>query len=603
MGALVLSTSAAQAEPEAGGTAWIGAKEGYGGTGLWPVWAETPADPANPGEPDFWTYCLEHDVSARTGLEGSVGDLGDYLGSNYFADPAIQGKVLWVLKHSYPAMSLEAFGEASGVPGISRNDAIEATQYAIWRYTDLTWDASWSFETPDSQTAYWYLVNGANASGGLTPADFETTVSVTGPATAQTADSLVGPFTVATNQATVRVVADPAHTIVDAAGAPIDTNAVVDGQQLYLDLRGDTAAGSATVSAFAQGSSASGLVLSAPATGGGAPTTDNHSQTRIIVANHSTETSAAAAVEWTAEEESFPVIGTSLVDTADGDRVLAWNGGVVRDTVAYQNLVPGTEYTVSGELMDKADGAGTGITAERTFTPTEANGEIDLEFTVPEGYSGSDLVAFEWLFEGDVAGDREDAVAEHTDIDDAAQTVTVEEAPSASEPVIGTSLVDTADGDRVLAWNGGVVRDTVAYQNLVPGTEYTVSGELMDKADGSGTGITAERTFTPTEANGEIDLEFTVPEGYSGSDLVAFECLFEGDVAGDREDAVAEHTDIDDAAQTVTVEEAPSASDAQESATKDALSKTGGSLPAFGLAIAALLIVTGIALPLTARRS
>ena len=161
---------------------------------------------------------------------------------------------------------------------------------------------------------------------------------------------------------------------------------------------------------------------------------------------------------------------------------------------------------------------------------------------------------------------------EHHDIADLAQTVTVEEAPvvEPETPVIGTSLVDTADGDRVLAWNGGVVRDTVAYQNLVPGTEYTISGELMNKADGTGTGITSEVTFTPTEANGSIDLLFTVPEGYAGSDLVAFEWLFEGDTAGDRDDAVAEHTDINDAAQTVTVEEEP------EKPAKPALRTSGG---------------------------
>ncbi|QTV80080.1 VaFE repeat-containing surface-anchored protein [Microbacterium sp. NIBRBAC000506063] len=182
------------------------------------------------------------------------------------------------------------------------------------------------------------------------------------------------------------------------------------------------------------------------------------------------------------------MIGTSLVDAADGDRVLAWNGGVVVDTVAYENLVPGQEYTLVGELMDKADGSGTGITGSVTFTPEEPNGEIDVLFTVPEGYASSELVAFEWLFEGAVAGDPEDAVAEHTDIDDPAQTVTVEDAPVVQDPVIGTSLVDSADGDRVLPWNGGTVIDTVAYQNLTPGVEYTLTGELMDKADGSGTG-------------------------------------------------------------------------------------------------------------------
>lgn len=164
-------------------------------------------------------------------------------------------------------------------------------------------------------------------------------------------------------------------------------------------------------------------------------------------------------------------------------------------------------------------------------------------------------------------------------------------------PVIGTSLVDEADGDRVLPWYGGVAVDTVAYQNLIPGTEYTISGELMKKSDGSATGITAEVTFTPTEANGEVDLSFQVPIGYDGESLVAFEWLFEGDVAGDRDDATAEHTDIDDEAQTVTVEDAPPAEGEEE------LPATGGEAPLFALGLAVLLLLAGLTMPVLSRRS
>ena len=50
------------------------------------------------------------------------------------------------------------------------SDAIEAAQYAIWRYTgsDLRRGLNWT--TPNSETAYWHLLSGANASGGMTPA-------------------------------------------------------------------------------------------------------------------------------------------------------------------------------------------------------------------------------------------------------------------------------------------------------------------------------------------------------------------------------------------------------------------------------------------------
>lgn len=423
-----LAASAAQAQPVAGGEVWIGAKQGYGGTGIWPVYSEQPADPDNPGEPDFWTYCLEQRVTAQEGIVGHVGDAGSFLGDNYFTDPDARGKALWVLGHSFPAIGLDEFAASAGLTSISANDAIEATQYAIWRYTDLNFDASWSWETPDSEAAYWYLVNGANASGGLNQGDFETTVSITPPPSGQTADSLVGPFTVTTNQPTAQLTVDPALTLTDAAGDPVNPDTVVDGQQLYLDLRGDQTAGTGTVTAAVNGSSATGLVVSSPLTPGDTPTESAHSQSRIIVAPSGTATSDSAAAAW-GPTAADPVIGTSLVDAADGDQVLHWTGGTVIDTVFYENLTPGVEYTVTGELMRKPNGTGTGITGSTTFTPTQADGEVDVTFVVPEGYAGEALVAFEWLFVGATAGDRGDAIAAHTDIDDPAQTITVESAP------------------------------------------------------------------------------------------------------------------------------------------------------------------------------
>ncbi|MHC9046896.1 thioester domain-containing protein, partial [Microbacterium saperdae] len=310
----LLAPSAAQAAVDAGDPVYIGDKQGYGGTGVFPIWSEIPAT----GDPDFWAYCIEHDVSARTQLEGYVGNAEDYLGANYFTDPAVQGKVLWVLAHSYPALTLEEFGAAAGVPDISRNDAIEAAQYALWRYTDLDFDAAWAWETPDSEAAYWHLVNGANASAGMTPADFEVTATIDAPSAPQTADSLVGPFLVHTDQPTVSVAVDPTVSLVDADGDAIDANAVVDGQALYLDLRGSTAAGAATVSVTAQGSNATGKIISVPARTAPTPTVEAHAQTIILVAPSTATTTDEATVEWTTTVVPEPSIGTSLVDSADG---------------------------------------------------------------------------------------------------------------------------------------------------------------------------------------------------------------------------------------------------------------------------------------------
>lgn len=292
--------AAAAPVPVEGSTVWVGSKVGYGGTGLYAVYLEEPSDPENPGEPDYWSYCLENRVTARTDATGVLGESTDFLGENLFADPGVPEKVLWVLAHSYPALSLEDFAAAVGIPAISENDAIEATQYAIWRYTDLGFDAAWPWETEDSEAAYLYLQAGANASAGLTRADFESTVDIVGPTSAQKAGTLVGPFVLSTDQPRATIAVDPSLSVVDAAGSPIDTTDVIDGDSFFLDVRGSTAAGSATITASVLGSSATGLIISVPVTEGGTPTDQEHAQTQILVAPSTTTTDATAAVEWTA---------------------------------------------------------------------------------------------------------------------------------------------------------------------------------------------------------------------------------------------------------------------------------------------------------------
>lgn len=153
---------------------WMGRLQGYGGTGMHAVFTSTPADLSAPGTPDYFSYCVEHNVPAKSDLAAAAGGLDTYLGSNHLTGSAdIYSKLLWIVQNSYPGIVLSAFSAAvvawaptAGHPftaPLSTNDAIEATQYAIWRYTDLDFDASWSFQTPNSEAAYWYLIAQINA--------------------------------------------------------------------------------------------------------------------------------------------------------------------------------------------------------------------------------------------------------------------------------------------------------------------------------------------------------------------------------------------------------------------------------------------------------
>ena len=250
-----------------------------------------------------------------------------------------------------------------------------------------------------------------------------------------------------------------------------------------------------------------------------------------------------------------PVIGTIATDGVDGDKdVIKDTQMTVKDTVAYVGLTVGKEYTLKGELMDKATGTvlkdaqGNPVTAEKKFTPKTTAGTVELEFTFDGSLlkDGDALVAFEHVTY------KQKEIATHAEIDDLPQTVTV------SEPKIGTTAASGQkghEGDKnVVRDTTATVVDTVAYENVVPGKEYTVNGVLMDKATGKaltdkdGKEITSSATFTPDSKNGTVDVTFTFDSSeLAGKDLVVFETLKRGEAV------ITDHKDLKDENQTVTV--------------------------------------------------
>ena len=244
-----------------------------------------------------------------------------------------------------------------------------------------------------------------------------------------------------------------------------------------------------------------------------------------------------------------PEIGTTLKDD-QGLKTVDAKPITLVDTVSYKNLKPGTEYTVSGRLMDKETGneLEPAVTATTKFTPTSANGTVDIKFTLDASkLGGKKVVAFEKVSEGG------NVVASHEDINDEGQTVTIKKptppAPPAPTPKIGTTLKDDQGVKEVEAKQVTLV-DTVKYTNLKVGKEYTVSGRLMDKETGKelSPAVTATTKFTPTATEGTVDIKFTLDASkLGGKKVVAFEKVSEGATE------VAAHEDINDEGQTVTV--------------------------------------------------
>lgn len=205
------------------------------------------------------------------------------------------------------------------------------------------------------------------------------------------------------------------------------------------------------------------------------------------------------------------------------------------------------------------------VFAQKDFTAAEASGSAQMAFCFDaskwvKAEKPVDCVVFEFLVhDGRLA-------AAHADIEDAGQSVTI--APS----TIATELTDKTDGDHtILPSTETVVVDKVKYDDLIPGKSYKVSGKLVLKDTGKqlyvgDKPVTAEREFTPNAASGYVELEFSFDSSsLDGKELVAFESLSKDGVE------VAAHEDVDDAAQTVTV-------DSLNGAKGKAYSKTGVSL-------------------------
>lgn len=214
------------------------------------------------------------------------------------------------------------------------------------------------------------------------------------------------------------------------------------------------------------------------------------------------------------------------------------------DTVSYTNLLPGREYTVSGTLMDKETGKavladGKEITASTTFTPEKSEGSVDVIFTFDASVvAPKTVVAFETLTYKKIQ------IAVHADITDKDQTVYIPK-------VYTTAIADDTKDHVTEAKKDVTIVDTVSYEGLEVGREYTVKGVLMNKATGkaitvNGKEVTAESTFTVKAQKGTVDVTFKF-DGSALEDtmIVVFETLYtEGKEVGI-------HAEIGDEAQTV----------------------------------------------------
>ena len=252
----------------------------------------------------------------------------------------------------------------------------------------------------------------------------------------------------------------------------------------------------------------------------------------------------------------FPEIKTSAWDRETKDHIsYADDKVLVTDTISYRNVLPNEEYTAEGSLIDKETGDVI-AQATATFTAEKANGEADVTFEFDgKEFAGKDAVVYEkLLFKGKT-------VADHSDINDEKQTIHL--------PKIQTSAWDNETKDHIsYAGEKVTVTDTISYENVLPGQEYTAEGSLINK-ETSEVIATASSIFTAEKADGKVDVVFEFDgKALAGKDAVVYEKLFFKGVI------VADHQDIDDEEQTISFPEIKTK--AWDSETEDHISYADG---------------------------
>lgn len=289
---------------------------------------------------------------------------------------------------------------------------------------------------------------------------------------------------------------------------------------------------------------------------------------KILVTTHTDIHDHGQTVHFPPKPPTHPSVHTTATDGPNGTHNVSDSGEkvlhvVINDEVAYSGLTPGKKYTVSGTLHKRSVGEdgkmvddgvlkdvnGKEVTASAEVTPDKPDGKVNVQFIFDinaDELNGKTVVAFEDLrHEGTV-------VATHADINDEGQSV--------HKLKIGTTLTGADKSGKTVAADSEIeLIDTVSYENLIPGQEYTIEGKLVNKdgdqvMDKDNKPSVASTTFIPDKANGTVDIKFTVDTSkmHDGDKLVAFEYAYVTN--NGQKFMIGHHADINDEGQTVKVE-------------------------------------------------
>lgn len=235
----------------------------------------------------------------------------------------------------------------------------------------------------------------------------------------------------------------------------------------------------------------------------------------------------------------------------------------VKDTVSLTGLIAGQTYSLQGRLVDKATGQSINSQfTNKTFVATAESMEVEMNLGIDTSeLAGKDIVVYENLYH------RGSLIASHVDINDVDQTVTI------LNPTIKTKASSSSSdihNTNVPVRQRGYIYDTVDMTGLIPGKEYTITGQLLSKDTEEtivllkdGVKATLSNTNLPvtvSEDNKTLSMVFTAKAEsqsivirycldstyYAGKSVVVVEDLYyDGEL-------IATHRDLTDTDQTLT---------------------------------------------------
>ncbi|MEE1938055.1 Cys-Gln thioester bond-forming surface protein [Streptomyces sp. TRM 70361] len=299
------------------------------------------------------TYCI--DIGTNTVSEAKYQEAS--WDQTKLHDNKQAGKILWILKNSYPQVNdLAALAEKAGAGQLTEKTAAAGTQVAIWRFSD---NAKVEAVNPDAEKLADYLEKSAQDLQEPTPS-----LTLDSPAVSGKPGEKLGPVTVRTNAQSVTITPDAEAEAKGVKVVTKDGQAAVsakDGDELFFDVPKEAEDGTASLTAHASTEVSVGRAFTSLKV---------RSQTQILAGSSQSTVTANATANWAAGKGPIPAVSAEKNCVKGGVDVTATNEGDEPFT-----------FTLAGKEHEIPAGGSETITV-----PVKEDQPYEITITGPDGF-------------------------------------------------------------------------------------------------------------------------------------------------------------------------------------------------------------------------